>query len=388
MKLGKRETIFLFCYIASIVVALILREVYNKTRVLWISYATLSIVVYCSLAIRSQLTKRDLIIRFGIILLFSIASIISNKPEMMMYAALMCTSELSSFKRICKVCFLTCGTVIFFIFIADLLGIVPTRVFYRGSTRAYSFGFGYYNTVPYAFFFMVLEYFYIKSTKHKETSWIGLMIIFLINYILYKMSTLRLVFYLVCIVLILYVLLIKFKLFYLRHKSLVFLSVLVFPLFFFVSLWMNYSYSKTNELFIKLNQLLSDRLSLGNQALSQYSINLFGNRIETINTTNEYFYVDSGFLYSFLGYGLLFSGMALLIYMFLCKYAASTNNKALFIWLLAVAIFSVVNNTWISLYINPVLLYFPILLKKRNANIEQVWEQILFRRKRHFRLTR
>ena len=387
MKLGKREAIFLFCYILCIAVALVFREVYNKTRVLWLSYIILTVTVYCTLAIRSKLSRRDLIVRFAIISLFSVASIISNKPEMMMYAALMCTSELTSFRRICRVCFLTCGIVVFLVFIADLLGIVPTRVFYRG-TRIYSFGFGYYNTVPYVFFFMVLEYFYYKSTYHKEVAWIGLVIILVINYILYKMTTLRLVFYLVCIVLVLYILLVKFKLFNLKSKPMVILSTLIFPVFFSLSVWLYHSYTKTSTFFVKMDRLLSERLSLGKQALSKYSINLFGNRIETFKTANEYFYVDSGFLYSLLGYGLLFSGMALLIYILLCKHAAKMNDKVLLIWLIAVAIFSVINNTWISIYINPVLLYFPILLKKKNMDMEQIWDQNLYRRKRRIRLIR
>ncbi len=388
MKLGKREAIFLFCYIGSIVVALVFREVYNKTRVLWLSYAILTIVAYCALAIKSQLSRRNLLVRFAIISLFTLASFISNKPEMMMYAALMCSSELTSFRRICRVGFFTCGIVVVLVFVADLVGIVPTRFFYRGSARAHTFGFGYYNTVPYVFFFMILEHFYIKSSNHKEASWGWLITIFAINFILYKLSTLRLVYYLVCFVLIAYVLLVKFKFINLRNKLLITGSVMLFPVLFVVSIWMYYSFTINNDMFVKLNQLLSERLILGNQALNHYSINLFGNRIETIRTANEYFYVDSGFLYSILGYGLLFSGMALGIYMYLCKYAAKSNNKVLFIWLFAVALFSVINNTWVSLYINPILLYFPILLKNRETmKLEILLEQHLYHKntKRLFR---
>ena len=99
-------------------------------------------------------------------MLFSAAAIISNKPQMMIYAALICTSDLTSFRRIVLTCFVTCGIMIILTSFADLASIVPERAFYRGGVRAHTFGFGYYNTVPYTFFFMVLEFFYLKMGKN------------------------------------------------------------------------------------------------------------------------------------------------------------------------------------------------------------------------------
>lgn len=204
-----------------------------------------------------------------------------------------------------------------------------------------------------------------ESNTEQKANWIELIIIFGLNYVLYKLSTLRLAFYLVCIILVLYIILIKFNMFKLKAKPLVIACSLTFPLLFFLSIWSNSAYNTSSPLFVKMNQLLSERLDLGHQALDMFSINLFGHYIQTIKTADTYFYVDSGFLFSLLGYGLLFTGMALYIYTYLCHYAAKNNKKMLFIWLSSVAVFSVINNTWISLYINPILLYFPILLKNK-----------------------
>ena len=365
MKLGKREAIFLFCYIACIALMYVFGDIYNKPRVLWLGCSAITVCVYATIAIRSKLTRPDLFFRFIVIALFSIASFISNKPQMMMYAALMCTADLTSFKRIVITCFFTSLAMIILTPIADVIGVIPKRVFYRGSQIAHSFGFGYYNVVPFTYFFLVLEYLYLKAIRGKKASWFELLIIFGINCVLYKLSTLRLAFYLVCIVLGLYVVLIKWNIIRLNFKPLIIVCSLTFPLLFAISVWLNKSYTVSSDMFVKLNRLLSDRLSLGHQALSRYPISIFGHLIESIKTANEYFYVDSGFLFSLLGYGVLFTSMALLIYTYLSHYAAKSNKKMLFIWLSTVAVFSIINNTWISLYMNPILLYFPILLKSK-----------------------
>ena len=365
MKLGKKEAIFLFCYMSSIVLMYVFGDIYNKPRVLWLGCSVLTVAVYATIAIRPKITRPDLIFRFFVIALFSVAAFVSNKPQMMMYAAFICTADLTSFKRIVVTCFFTCTAMIVLTPMADLVGIVPKRVFYRGSAIAHSFGFGYYNVVPFTYFFLVLEFLYLKAIRNKKANWFELIILFGLNYVLYKLSTLRLAFYLVCIVIGLYIILIKFNMFKLKAKPLVVSCSLTFPLLFFFSIWSNSAYNTSSPMFLNMNRLLSDRLNLGHQALDMFSINLFGHYIQTIKTANEYFYVDSGFLFSLLGYGLLFTGMALCIYTYLCHYAAKNNKKMLFIWLSSVAVFSVINNTWISLYMNPILLYFPILLKNK-----------------------
>lgn len=377
MKFGKREAIYLACYAACIVTMYVFGEIYNKPRALWLVLSLLTVCIYATIAIRSKLSRSNLVFRFVVIALFTIAAIISNKPQMMIYAALICTADLTSFRRIVLVCFVTCGVMIILTPIADIVGIVPKRVFHRGGVIAHSFGFGYYNTVPYTFFFMVLEFFFLKATRHKKANWFELIVLFGINYSLYKLSTLRLVFYLICIVIGLYIILVKFNIVRLNSRLIKPLCISIFIFLFFFTLWLYYSYTDANNLFVRVNNILSERLSLGKLALERYPINLFGHNIVTVKNTSDYFYVDSGFLFSLLGYGLLFTGMAMAFYTYLCRRAAIENNKVLFIWLFSVAAFSVINNTWISLYINPILLYVPILIKEKKFGHNKLIDDLL-----------
>lgn len=85
----------------------------------------------------------------------------------------------------------------------------------------------------------------------------------------------------------------------------------------------------------------------------------------------KYFYIDSGYIYAILGYGVLFTLVVIFMYSYLIYYATKRNDKNLFIWLIIVLVFTVVNNTWVSLAVNPVLMCFPIVFRSRNSMEER-----------------
>ena len=130
---------------------------------------------------------------------------------------------------------------------------------------------------------------------------------------------------------------------------------------------------------LSLNSVLNSRLSLAQNGYFDYGIKLFGNYIEmegnsALEEAMEYFYIDSGFAYSLLGYGLLFTLVAMALYSILFYYSCKTNNKAMFVWILSIWIFSFVNNVWVSVDINPILVLSLMALtqlgiKKKSSNM-------------------
>ena len=81
-------------------------------------------------------------------------------------------------------------------------------------------------------------------------------------------------------------------------------------------------------------------------------------------TWKKYFYIDSGFVYAILGYGVVFTVIILLIYSILTRWAYLQKDSTMLVWLLAVMLFSVVNNTWIGITYNPALLYFFVVMQQ------------------------
>ena len=86
-------------------------------------------------------------------------------------------------------------------------------------------------------------------------------------------------------------------------------------------------------------------------------------------STTRYFFIDSGYIYAILGYGLIFSVIVVLMYSCLCRFACEKNDKALLIWLISVLLFTISNNTWAELPMNPILVIFPIMWNQRSKEI-------------------
>lgn len=293
----------------------------------------------------------------------------------MTYGALMCGAGLTTFRRIVLTCFCSCGGIVLVTYLAKITGVFSQNLFYRSGVTIETFGFGYYHVVPYTFCFMALGYLYLRTNNGKKATWIELIIILGISHILFEITTLRLTYYLMYLIIFLYIVLIKFDLIDLRKKWVVVSSSLVFPVMFITSIWINYVYDLSNPFQKRLNEVLSERLALGHEGFNRYSVRLFGQQIETSNGLgSSYFYIDCGYLYSLLGYGILFTAVILCIYVLLHVFSAKTDNKVLFIWLTAVAVFSFSNNIWISIYMNPVILMMPIILNtlKEEKNEYQI----------------
>ena len=74
-------------------------------------------------------------------------------------------------------------------------------------------------------------------------------------------------------------------------------------------------------------------------------------------TVHNYFYIDSGYIYSILGYGMLFTITVIILYSILYEKSCKDNNKIIWIWLTATMIFTIVNNSWVTLPYNPLLIF-------------------------------
>ncbi len=386
LKIKKSECAFLGCYSATIISIYAFQYMIYKPRALWVLCPLITFALFSLIVWKKKETKKSLFIRSGIIVVFSICGVRNNNPKMILYAALLCAADIASFDMILKTHIVSLIAMVLVAPVLSIIGILPHYEFYRDvGIQAHSFGFGYYNVVPYAFLFIILDYFLIKQKKQKRANWGVIILILILNYIIYKYSTLRLTYYLIYLTIFLYIILVKFHWIKLSRKIYRPLSWIIYPALFGITIWIYNSYSYNNTTMVTLNRLLSDRLRLGQIALSEYPVSLFGNHIIT-NTgeTGEYFYVDSGFLYSLLGYGLVFTIVSLVIYTLLFRHSMNKNDKGLFIWLITVAVFSTTNNVWISIETNPIILYYPIIYQtfqtRYSIQIRDIKQTLLFSR--------
>lgn len=93
-----------------------------------------------------------------------------------------------------------------------------------------------------------------------------------------------------------------------------------------------YHFNATNEFFVKLNYLLSLRLSLTDRAFQIYPITLFGQAItwstwtSSLTTLSNYFYVDSSYLQIILQFGIIIFILVGLCFIYIGKYMVKCKN--------------------------------------------------------------
>ena len=164
-------------------------------------------------------------------------------------------------------------------------------------------------------------------------------------------------------------------------------SYIVFPLGAFITLFIMVFYNTANPIWQALNAFSSGRLKLMHTGYLSYPITLFGQRI--INNTGvvsfldsgylirqrigAYFYIDSGFAYAILGYGLLITIFMLLLYSMLCVHSCRTNNKVLFIWLVSLMLFTISNNVWLSVSYSPLMLMALSTFRQINMSHKKIF---------------
>ena len=78
---------------------------------------------------------------------------------------------------------------------------------------------------------------------------------------------------------------------------------------------------------------------------------------------SSYFYIDSGYVYALLVYGIIVFLLLIIAHSFIFRYAVVKEDSMLWIWCTEICIFSLLNNSLINLNMNPLLLLLPIAIK-------------------------
>ena len=143
-----------------------------------------------------------------------------------------------------------------------------------------------------------------------------------------------------------------------KHKILMLFSTIMFPCAAIMTFFVSIYYAK-NGFFMSLNKLLNNRLEFNARAFITYKISIIGEKIITSNEgfdanyVNRYFYVDSGYVYSLISYGIVFFIILMVLYSLLSRKAIRDNDIKLAIWCFIICLFSVINNIMFKISINP-----------------------------------
>lgn len=226
----------------------------------------------------------------------------------------------------------------------SLFKVLPDDVHMREGALRHTLGFGCSTLSQSIFMFVILSSLYIYGSDIKLEL---LVAEFLIASFLYYLTNSRTGFYL-SIFIILIALIIKFvkpkftKLKVFLSKKVVryilcLIPVLITLFCFIIAL----SYNPEIEFMLKLDRLLSGRLTFSHNALQEHKINLFGQQIEWFRDGN-YIGVDCSYLFIFYKYGIVGALIILAMYSKALNYSLKNKDLLLFLCIIICLLDSVV----------------------------------------------
>ena len=369
----RRELFFLLAYTFYIISRLIenstLKEVFPG---LFIHMLNFGIVFCASTSFISQKTfSKKSFSRLLIVLVISILTFYGCRSRDFLYVViLLLASYRISFQKIIKTSFYInlLGTII--IVSLSIVHFLPDYIYYHynvlsGETsEAHSFGFLYYSGASYIIMFLSMMLVYFAKDKRKKYA-VAMMIV--TSYINYRLFSTRAVLVIPILYISIYELLKHAKFMNIKVKIWKFVAVFLPGGLFIISVILAKAYQANNPLFYMVNQVFSNRFSQGHLALERYGISLFGQPIKMYGTYSmtygsgrnmsydNYFFIDSGYIYSLVVYGVLFTIILLIVYSSLLEILIEDQNIELFSWSLIVIIFSCINNPLLEIQYNPVL---------------------------------
>lgn len=248
------------------------------------------------------------------------------------------------------------------VLISTGLGVIEDRLYYRDvdnfeNSYAHDLGFKYYSYYAYLGMGLVQCCIYLWR---RHISLGQIMFLITLSYLFFLVSSTRLQLY-ACIAFIVAFFAIPYipqKI--LHNKLLAFIAIVAYPvicvILYFVSKY--FILSIFYDGYEALNMAMNNRLSMNEEAFMRYDVTLWGNDLEfdTTDRTQDYFYLDSGFLHVLLGDGLVFTAVILLLYSILTYKLFRSRAYYLYIWILVYAILNISNGFLVSLLENPILL--------------------------------
>lgn len=333
-----------------------------------LKYSALTIFIF--VIIISKKSKKNTLTQLIIVPLFALMTILISDTEIIIMVAALFASQGISFRKIIKN--IRNFDLIWFLFviILSILKVIPNNTFTHLSNTAYSLGFFYYSNISVLVFWISVMSLYLKGIN---ITYIDIAFFVFANYIAYMVATTRLQFFMSLLFVILLLIV--------RNKTIseyiAKITNLNFIVMFSISVILSYAYAGKNQFISQLNILLLNRIKFSYYALKDTGISLFGKKILTISPEKvngildfkNYFYVDSGYIYTLVEYGIIFTIFVILAYTIIINYAVQSNNKVIYLWCLITSLYSLINNCITNIVINPLLfLVIPLFLKRKYIN--------------------
>lgn len=328
-----------------------------------------SVLVSLFIVVRNIIRTPRFPVLQGVIVSFSIFFFVSYHYNLIPLSLLICASANVSHDRIVRTCYKSLVFILSFFLLMWFLGVANDQLSERSLNKDFdnevmnihTFGFIHYFCFSLRVLSASILYLYLKRNGVVK-NYVYLILI-VINVSVYYLTYTRLHILLFWGFLIAYIL--YYKIPYInfkkpKHKIVGMLAYPICQIFFLVILVAPFAgFEDIRELW---DSVFSKRMVSTLYFLSEYGINMFGNEISmagigtAADTGDSEFFLDAGFAYWLIAFGLLYTFFILVSYTYLFYRAYSKQNWALYIWLFVFCIGNFINDFFSNADINPVIL--------------------------------
>ncbi len=335
----------------------------------WARLASVAVIAILVLKwlLDEEFTGRKLIIWLCVFSLLFIIAITNNYLNILVVFALIFSAQNIKFDDILKCIIFIFTIVTLFVICSWGVGILEDYTFEHSIailvSTAHSLGFKYYSTLGFIAMSVTAIYLYLN----RDCGYLQLIILTFLNTLFYFVHTTTLAIVFVYLIIAAYVVAVKWKLFKLKWKIWDYIAMLT-PIGFFtftvgaVLLFDNGVLSMD----IPFLRTIVDRLEYSIQAIDEYGIHLFGSEVEMYgNTAADYgsaesaFYIDSGYMYILIAYGVIISLVIIILYMIVFHYVYLQHDAYVYLWLLCFLGICCINNFVVAISYNPLLFLLP-----------------------------
>ncbi len=329
-------------------------------------------IVTFKIIVFDKYTARQLL--FNSVLLFvSVLIVVSSKyQEPLIFCVILLGCKDVEFNKIIKVYSIATLAVLLAAFVASRLDIIVDLVYIRDYViERNSFGTIYpTDFAAHIFFLLCAAYYLIKESIQKVHLLAGIIISALVYiYCDTRLDSITMVLLVIGIGLVqMPVTVFSTHKIYLRLKQCIISNIPYIPVTGFLFMYvMSYFFQPSITFFRLFDKLLSGRLKLGNKALEDYGLTLFGQQVamngnggSLVSLGGNYFFVDCSYLLVYLRYGIVFLLLIFMIHYWCCK---NFKSDLYYLVILTVIVVNcIVAHHMIDLAYNP--FYLALLAKK------------------------
>lgn len=368
-KVISGEQLFFFAFTISLIASFVVNTTFmiylRINQVNWFNYFALFLLVIKIYIFDSFNWKEYIAITITLALAFFSWKKTQINTVMIMFGFILGAKNIN-FNKIVRHYFNVNFVLLLLIILYSLLGIIRNLAFFRGDVFRYSLGIDYSTDLSAYVFYLCLAYCYLNYRSLNWKKFIGILIIDTIMYLITNTRVDTFLILLIVPVIVLATSSVKTKMKKFIVSSFWYLNIIL-PYTFVL---LTYYFTFGNPIMVKLNRILSGRLTYGEEGFEKYGVTLFGQKIAehgwggakglTMMKNNPfgYFYIDSSFIRLLIINGTLLGVITLFIIAFISIRETIHHDYLLPSILFLVVLSSMIDQHLLEITYDPFLLSF------------------------------